>query len=145
MKGDLQENPTEQPIRVIGTESPSSPRATRIEDPERFLGTSRDEQYSNQHDVIRGIGPSVKEPTAHAHAPTPKEDKKKSKWGKPSWSDIFRVDGPPLQSYQRGINAKEVQHEAATEKSLQDRLDDEKFQREMKKKGGVDWGGKGVW
>ncbi|MCJ1399584.1 hypothetical protein MMC11_002786 [Xylographa trunciseda] len=143
MKGDLQDNPTEQPIRIVGSDSPPVAPGTRTADSEHFPGASRDGQDSNSHDAITGIGPDVEQATAHA--PAPKKDKKKSKGDKPSWKDLFRVDGPPLQSYQRDVNGKKTEREAAQAKALQGRLDDESFQREMKKKGGVDWGGGGVW
>ena len=55
------------------------------------------------------------------------------------------MGGPPLQSYERDINANKAKRDAAGRKRLQDRLDDESFQRERKKSGGVDWGERGVW
>ncbi|MCJ1396377.1 hypothetical protein MMC18_009267 [Xylographa bjoerkii] len=143
MQGDLQDNPTAQAIRVISTDSTSSPAGTRKADSQHFLGTSRDLQSSDPSEVIQGIGPGVEGSTAPA--PAPKEAQKSKKWDKPSWRDIFRVDGPPLQSYERDVNGRQDQREGAKDKMLRERLENEGFQRGMKKKGGLDWGGQGVW
>ena len=113
VKGDLNNDPTEQAIRVINTDSPSSPSAHHKEDSEHFLGTTRARQYSDAYDQLRGIGPSAEDP---AYKQVPKEDKKK-KWDKPSWNDIFRVDGPPLQSYQQGVNEAYNKRHADKEKT----------------------------
>ncbi|MCJ1377176.1 hypothetical protein MMC17_000268 [Xylographa soralifera] len=108
MQGDVADNVVEQPNRVIGADPP---RVARKEDSEHFLGTSIDRQYSNSWDALRGIGPGVEDSTAPA--PAHKEGKKKHKWEKPSWSDLFRVGGPPLRSYERDINRNQAQHDAA--------------------------------
>ncbi|MCJ1415416.1 hypothetical protein MMC32_001748 [Xylographa parallela] len=144
LQGDLPDNLVSPPIRVIGADPPSSPQASRQEASKPSLDTANDRQSAAPHNASRSIAPGVKASTAST-APAPQEDKRKHERAKPSWSDLFRVGGPPLQSYERDINANRAKRDAAGRKRLQDRLDDESFQRERKKSGGVDWGEKGVW
>ncbi|MCJ1285363.1 hypothetical protein MMC26_004703 [Xylographa opegraphella] len=132
MQGDPPDNLVEQPIQIVSAYPPPPPRVARKQDPEH---SSRDHQHANPHNAV----PDTDTVDAAAH----KEGKKKRDWGKPSWSDLFRVIGPPLQTYERDINRKQAQHEAAKQRRVQLRRDDESLQRERGRSGGVDWGGGG--
>ncbi|MCJ1294104.1 hypothetical protein MMC34_005661 [Xylographa carneopallida] len=88
-----------QPSRISSTH--------RKDSSTRFLDAAIDRQYTNSWDALRGIGPSAEEPEHQ-------EGKRKHEWEKPSWSDLFRVGVPPLQSYERDINRRQAAREWGT-------------------------------